>query len=95
MKKKNFFSEGLQNYLAFILTGRIYWISKDGSDKKLNRGVIQECYKKKKNLLTSEFTFTPKLIDDYQFSKVDFKGIFLKQDNMSFLHKKVVNLYIT
>ena len=48
MKKKIFFSEGLQNYLAFVLTGRIYWISKDGSDKKLNRGVIQECYKKNK-----------------------------------------------
>ena len=26
---------------------------------------------------------------------MDFKGIFLKQDNVSFLHKKVVNLYIT
>ena len=47
MKKKNFFSEGLQNYLAFILTGRIYWISKDGSDKKLNRGVIQGMLQKK------------------------------------------------
>ena len=29
---------------------------------------------------------------DYQFKKVEFKGICLKQDSASFLHKNVINL---
>ena len=32
---KSFSSDGLQNYLVFIPTRRIYWISKDGSDTKI------------------------------------------------------------
>ena len=32
---KYFFSDGLQNYLAFISGRRVYWISKDGSNSKI------------------------------------------------------------
>ena len=35
------------------------------------------------------------MIDNYQLSRVGLKGIYLKQDSVSFLHKKVVNLYIS
>ena len=39
--------------------------------------MLQECIK---NLRTSDITFTPKSIDDYLFSKVEFTGICLKQE---------------
>ena len=41
-------------------------------------------------------TFSSELIDNIsRISRVKFKGIFLKQDSVSFLHKKVVNSYIS
>ena len=61
---------------------------------KLNRGVLQECISIK-NLHTSDTTFVPELIDNYQFSRVKFKGICLKQDSVSFLHKTVINLHVS
>ena len=47
-----------------------------------------------KNMHTLDINFTPSLIGDYQFQKLDFTGICLNQDSVPFLHKKVVNLYI-
>ena len=86
---KFFCSDGLQNYLVFIPTRCIYWISKDGSDRKIeswgSTGMSQECIK---NLRTSDITFTPKSIDDYLFSKVEFKGTCLKQDSVFLLQKR-------
>ena len=51
----------------------------------------EECIE---NPQTSDISFAPKLIGDYQFQKVEFKGICLKQDSVSFLHRNIVNLYI-
>ena len=51
----------------------------------------EECVE---NPQTSDISFAPKLIGDYQFQKVEFKGICLKQDSVSFLHRNIVNLYI-
>ena len=48
-----------------------------------------------KNSHTSDTTFSPKLYNKYTFDRVEFKGICLRQDSVSFLHKKVVNLYIS
>ena len=48
-----------------------------------------------KNPHTSDTTFAPKLNDKYKFGEEEFKGICLKQDSISFLSKKVVNLYIS
>ena len=48
-----------------------------------------------KNPHTSNITFAPELIYDFQLSLVKLKGIYLKQDSVSFLHKKVVNFYIS
>ena len=59
---------------------------------KLNHGCLQESQKK---VLKIDISFTPKLIGDYQFKKVEFKGICSKQNSMYFLHKNVVNLYIS
>ena len=50
----------------------------------------QECIK---NVHTSDITFTPKSIYDYLFSKVEFKGLYLKQDSVFFLQKKLL-IYI-
>ena len=44
--------------------------------------------------MTLGISFAPKLIGGYQFKKVEFKRICLKQGNASFLHKNVVNLFI-
>ena len=35
------------------------------------------------------------MIDDYPLKKLKFSGICLKKDSVSFLHKSVVNLYIS
>ena len=48
-----------------------------------------------KNPTTSHISFAWNLIGDYQFKKLEFKGICLKEDSVSFLHKNVVNFYIS
>ena len=48
-----------------------------------------------KNPHNSDISVAPKLIGDYQFKKVKFKGIYLKQDSVSFLHKIVLNFCIS
>ena len=35
-----------------------------------------------KNTYTSDISFAPKLVGVYQFKKVEFKGIYLKQDGV-------------
>ena len=39
-----------------------------------------------KNMHSSHISFAPKLISDYQFKKVEFRGTCLKKDSASFLH---------
>ena len=48
-----------------------------------------------KNPPTSDNSFAPKLITDYSPHRVKFNGNCLRQDSVSFLHKNVVNLYIS
>ena len=43
----------------------------------------------------SNITVAAKVTADHQFNRVKFKGIALKEDSVSFLHKEVVNLYIS
>ena len=64
---------------------------------EFNCGVLQECQKGKlKNPHISDTAFVPKLIGDYLFNNiVTFKGFCLKEDSVSFLHKNIVNLYIS
>ena len=91
---KIFSLDGSQNYLLFISTRQIYWISKNCRDSKTELWKLpmpEECID---NPQTSDISFAPKLIGDYQFQKVEFKGICLKQDSVSFLHRNAVNLYI-
>ena len=58
-------------------------------------GFYRNVTKSIKNPQTSENTFSPKLNNKYTFDRVEFKGICLKQDSVYFLHKNVVNLYIS
>ena len=58
-----------------------------------NCGNLQEC--NTKVLKIRKLNFALKLIGNYQFKEVQFKGICLKQDSVSFPHKKVVSLYIS
>ena len=62
---------------------------------KINREHQQECHKKLLKIRILKTSFAPKLICDYQSKNVEFIGICLKQDSVSFLHKEVVNLYIS
>ena len=48
-----------------------------------------------KNRYISDISFASELIGDCQFKKVEFKRICFKLDSASFLHKNVVNLYIS
>ena len=56
---------------------------------KLNLGNLQEC---SKNPHISGISIAPELIGNYRFKKLEFDGICLKQDSVSFHHKSVVNL---
>ena len=50
---------------------------------KLHCADLQECHKKVLKIpILQALIFAPKLIDDYQFSKVKFKGFCLKQDGV-------------
>ena len=91
---KYFSSNRLQNHLVFISVRYIYWIIKDGSDSKFeswgSTGTSQESIK---NSHTSDILQIWLVI--INFKKVEFKGIYLKQDSESCLHKNLVNLYIS
>ena len=41
---------------------------------------------------TTDKSFDPKIIYDYGKRKIKFKGICLKQDSVSFIHRIVVNI---
>ena len=44
---------------------------------------------------TTDNSFVPDLIYNYGKGKIKLKGIWFKQDNVSFIHGNVVNLYIS
>ena len=88
---------GLQNCLVFLSTSlNLEYISNKSNIIKLwdSIGTSWESFK---NPHTSDATFSLEFSKSKysQFSRVNFKGIRLKQDSVSFLHKKVVDLYIT
>ena len=92
---KYFSSNGLQNDLVFISNRCIEFISNDSDNTELcsSTGMSQKSIK---NQHTSDINFSPKMIDNYILNgRVRFKGICLKQVSVSFLHRKVVNLYIS
>ena len=84
-----FSSDELQNYLVFISTTRIYWISKDGSNSEIESWKSTEMSRESiKTWHTSDISFALKLNFDYRFKTSNFKGIYLNQDSVSFLHEK-------
>ena len=94
--KRHFEEDGTQNYLVFQPMHRYfkqivgvgngnyiyYWKYKGLSDERIN------------SIKTSNHSTTPNL--DYYGTKikVEFNGICLKQDSVTFSHTEVVNIYI-
>ena len=62
---------------------------------KKSRRALQKFHRKIINMHTSNITVAAKVTADHQFNRVKFKGIALKEDSVSFLHKEAVNLYIS
>ena len=62
---------------------------------KKSRGVLQKYHKKDYKYAQFKHYCCSKVTADHQFNRVKFKGIALKEDSVSFLHKEVVNLYIS
>ena len=89
---KYFSSDGLQNYLVLISVRRVG--VNNSTDKIELWGSTGRSEEEIKNAHISDVIFSPKLIDNFRFRKVKFEGICLKRDSESFLHKKIVNLYI-
>ena len=90
-----FSSNRLLNYLVFISSWCIDFINNDSDNIESwgPTGMLQESIK---NLNISDINFFPKIIGDHKFnSRVGLKEICLKQENVSFLHKNVANLYIS
>ena len=94
--KSHFKEDGTQNYLVFQpmyryfkrIAGAVngnyiyFWQSKGLSDERIN------------SIKTPNHSFTPNL-DNYGIkTRVELDGSCLKQDSVTFNHKKVVNIYI-
>ena len=63
---------------------------------KFIHGHLKECQKKVLEIhLHQTIVLIPKWIDGYKLPKIKFNENYLKQDIVNFLHKNVVNLYIT
>ena len=94
---KYFSSNGLQNYLVFVSTSDNLEYISNNSNKIESKNSIGTSSESIKNWHTLHAAFFPELIQsEYsRFSEVKIKGICLKQDSVSFLHKNVVHLYIT
>ena len=94
--KSHFEEDGTQNYLVFqpmyryfkIIAGVgngsyiYYWQSKGLSDERIN------------SIKTPNYIITPKLNYYGTKTRVEFNGSCLKQDKVTFNHKKAVNVYI-
>ena len=73
----------------------IEWISNSGRYSRIESwGSTEMLHGSIKNQHTSDVNFASKIIDDYQFREAEYRGIFLIQDCVSFLHKNVVKVYI-
>ena len=59
-----------------------YWKSKGLSDGRIN------------SIIASSYKFTPQLSYYGTKTRVEFNGSCLKQDSVTFNHKKIVNIYI-
>ena len=92
---KYFSSNRLQNYLLFISTRHIDSIGNNTINIELwgFTGIFQESIK---NPHTSDVNSAPKIIGNNKLNSiVEFKRMCLKQDSVAFLHKNIVNLYIS
>ena len=94
---KSYFEEdGTQDYLVFYPIYRYlkriagvgnsnyiyYWQSKGLSDEKIN------------SIKTSDYFITPYLRYYVTKTRVEFNGNYLKQDKITYTHRKIVNIYI-
>ena len=94
--KRHFEEDGTQNYLVFqpmyryfkIIAGVgngsyiYYWQSKGLSDERIN------------SIKTPNYIITPKLNYYGTKTRVEFNGSCLKQDKITYIHWKIVNIYI-
>ena len=93
--KSHFEEDGTQNYLVFQsmykhlkriagVNGNYiyYWQSKGLSDEKIN------------SITASNYSVTPNLSYYGTKTRVEFNGICLKQDKVTFNHAKIVNIYM-
>ena len=94
--KSHFEEDGTQNYLVFPPMYRYFrriigvgsgnyiyfWKSKGLSDERFNSNTA------------SNYKITPELSYYGTKIKVEFKGSCLKQDNVTYNHGKIVNIYI-
>ena len=94
--KSHFEEDGTQDYLVFYPIYRYlkriagvgnsnyiyYWQSKGLSDEKIN------------SIKTSDYFITPYLRYYVTKTRVEFNGNYLKQDKITYTHRKIVNIYI-
>ena len=89
--EKYFFRNKLQNYFVFITFNIYAFIFETGeNDKIYSWKSIELSEEKNINSYEWDTNFSPELNNS-----VYFKGICLKQKRVSFLHKNIVNLYIS
>ena len=86
--RKYFGGNGSQNYLVYQPFYR-YFTSKNG------KIVSWQSEESIASPSTTDNNFDPEIIYNYGKGKIKFKGIFLKQDSVSFIHGNMVNLYIS
>ena len=93
ISKSHFEEDGTQNYLVFQPINRYfknigsgnyiyYWKSEGLPDEKIN------------SIKTSDYGITPKLNYYGTKTRVELNGSYLKQDKITYTHRKIVNIYL-
>ena len=85
---KYFSSDGLQNHLEFAPINKYINKCYPWTSKRMSKESV-------KSPSTRDNSFAPKRNASYPLSITKLNGNYLKQNTVSFLHKNVVNLYVT
>ena len=87
--------DGVQNYLVFQPLNKYFKVITIANTKYISSWESKGLsYKSIKPLTTSGYQINPKVSYYGQKARLEFRGSCLKQDKITFNHRKIVNIYI-
>ena len=86
-----FFCRRIKNYLVFQPLSSYFTSTNGKIGSKQSKGITEENIKPPS---TTDNSFDSEKINKYRERRIKFKGIFLREDSISFIYGNVVNLYV-